>query len=423
MRDSVEYSGLWWLPKNPENKIHGKLIYNPTERTILSLDGAFNAKSRYGENFYEIILGVSSDGKKITLKNCLQTKKNIRHLPQRKEQYATSESAVSVFYVGCHFARKEDIKFTRLSVRYSQLEEWLGERPFDCKESKNEEGLSEHIWKFTMPKAKEIILDKCKITISYGFSMGFGVSITPEFEAHVGISVDVGDEMHIDDFFPIVYHIKNFLSLAVGDEVSILAIKGTNKNLKDCETIQLSYSEEIPKQRLFSSPFLPFQYNAISKRPEYFFQKWFNMVEKSKPTYDLYFGTVYNPHLYPTLTFLSFAQALESYHSRTFDGKTRKSLRTRIKELFRKYGKLFSVFIDNRNKFTRKVVDTRNYYTHYSKHLEKRATKVLDLPFLSDKLRLMLIVILLKEIGFDDDFTELVLRKYMRFTTVKSIYA
>jgi hypothetical protein len=241
MQDSVEYSGLWWLPKNPENKIHGKLSYNPREGTILSLDGALNAKPRNGEDFYEIVLGVMSDGKRITLKNCFQTEKHIRHLAKRKEQYMTSEFAVSVFYVGYHFAKKEDIKFTRLSVEYSQLEEWLDERPFHFEESKSEEGLSEHILKFTMPNVKEIILDKFKISIGYGFSTGTDWR-APEFEAHAGIWVDVSDEMHIDEFFPIVYHIRNFLSLATGNQIRITEIDGINKNMSDYKPIQIGIS-------------------------------------------------------------------------------------------------------------------------------------------------------------------------------------
>lgn len=372
----------------------------------------------------------------------------------------TSEFSVGVFYVGCHFTKREDIKFTRLSVRYSQLKEWLREGLFHYEESKNEEGLSEHVWKLTMPKVKEIFLDKSKISIGYGFATSFGGAWeTPKFEAHTGISIDVSDKMHIDDFFPIAYDLKNFLTLAMGDEVSILAIEGTNKSIKEYGTIQISYRKRISNQKLFSFPHVPFLYKSISERPDFYLQNWFNLIEKIKPTYDLFFGTVYNPHLYPTHTFLNLAQALESYHSRISDNEVmcdesfkellspilniiskipkpelrqhfksraefmnNKSLRTRIEELFEEYGELFMPFIDNKGKFIRKVVNTRNYYTHYGKHSEKRAAKVLELPFLSNKLRFMLIVIFLKEIGFDDKVTKQALRAYMQCTATRSIY-
>ena len=193
--------------------------------------------------------------------------------------------------------------------------------------------------------------------------------------------------------------------------------------MDDYERIQIFYREEISDEKLFPPAFFPFQYKSLSERPEFYLQNWFNLIEKFRPAYDLYFGTIYNPHLYLTHTFLSLAQAIESYHSKSrAEHMHRKTLRTRIEELFEKYGKLFTLFINNKDKFITKVVDTRNYYTHYDKHLEKRATKVLELPFLSDKLRLMLIAILLKEIGFDYRVAEQALRKYMRFTITRSIY-
>lgn len=176
------------------------------------------------------------------------------------------------------------------------------------------------------------------------------------------------------------------------------------------------------------------------------------MIENLTPIYDLFFGTMYNPHLYPNHMFLSLAQALESYHGRTFDsnimpnelfkeakahifeiinrvpGKyrqqlepkvafdiNRKTFRKRVKELFDKYGHLFGSFINDKNTFIAEVVDTRNYYTHYPPELEARAAKLKDLPFLSQSLRFILIVILLKEIGFSDRLTEQALTRYMRF--------
>jgi hypothetical protein len=73
MLDSFEYSGEWWLPENPEKKVHGKLNYNPRARSILILDGALSEKPEAG-TYYKIILGISSNGKKMTLRKCLLVK-------------------------------------------------------------------------------------------------------------------------------------------------------------------------------------------------------------------------------------------------------------------------------------------------------------------------------------------------------------
>jgi hypothetical protein len=462
MLESFEHSGIWWLPEKPEKKIHGKLSYDPRERPILSLDGAFyeNLWNPDERDFHEIILG-DCYGKKITLRSCFMTHCSIATVGDSSEKYVRSEFGVNAFYIGYHFNKKEDIKFTQLYVRYSDLEEWLGERPFRFDRGGNEEGLKEVTLRFAMPNMVEISLERFKIRIGYGVTTGGDWWRKPEFETNAWVSIDVSDEMHVDKFLSIAYHLKSFLTLATGNDVLILTVSGKKEKKDGTETVQIFYhkGERISAEKLFRHPFFPFGYKSISERPEFYLQNWFNIVENLEPTYDLFFGTIRFPYVYPRLTFLSLAQALESYHSRTSDNQVmtdesfrgllspildiirkipqsklrqhftsraehmhRKTLRMRINELFVKHDKLFSLFINNKNKFIEKVVNTRNYYTHYDKNSEKRAAKVLELPFLSDKLRFMLIVILLKEIGFDDKVTEQALREYMRFTTTRGIY-
>jgi len=452
MLDSSEYVGSWWLPENPENKVHGKLNYERGKRAILSLDGALheNLDDRDQGEFYGIILG-DSHGKRITLRNCIRTNLEMVRVHDSSEEYAKSEFDVFVFYIGHYFAKEEDIKFTILYVRYSELEEWLGERLFHSENGETEEGLYEHTVKFTQPKSKAILLDKFKISIEYGLSTARHANKT-EMKANAKMSIDAIDEIHIDQFFSAVHHMRNFLSLATGNAVSILSLTGENKEVDYYEPVQIFYREDLSNERLFSKPFFPFDYKSISERPEFYLQNWFNLVDNLKPTYDLYFGTIYNPYLYPTHEFLSLAQALESYCSKNVDndimpedlfeetlskmleivnvlprpyrqqirpkaqyGMNRKSLRTKLKELFQKHGNLFRSFIPDKNEFIGKVVDTRNYYTHYSPELEEKAVKIIDIPFLSQKLRYVLIAILLKEIGFDNGLIDHALRMYMRF--------
>ncbi|GEM_PF-2735144 len=39
MIDSFEIEGEWWLPDNVDNKVKGKVIYNPGQTPILELSG------------------------------------------------------------------------------------------------------------------------------------------------------------------------------------------------------------------------------------------------------------------------------------------------------------------------------------------------------------------------------------------------
>jgi hypothetical protein len=62
------YTGLWWLPENPDTKIFGTLRYKPGEYPILSLFGSYVGHIEYIKNrkeggFHEIILGIVDNKK------------------------------------------------------------------------------------------------------------------------------------------------------------------------------------------------------------------------------------------------------------------------------------------------------------------------------------------------------------------------
>ena len=75
LNEKLECKGYWWLPSKPENKIAGILTYTPNEKIKLELIGSFDSKhidilfcdKKTDEN---IIHGITSDSKKVTLINC-----------------------------------------------------------------------------------------------------------------------------------------------------------------------------------------------------------------------------------------------------------------------------------------------------------------------------------------------------------------
>jgi len=181
---------------------------------------------------------------------------------------------------------------------------------------------------------------------------------------------------------------------------------------------------------------------SIQDQIEIYFNNWISKAESLKPVYDLYFSTFYNPHLYLESQFLSLAQAIETYHRRRFGGKYQTdeqyrgdlyqrfvevippgldpgfkqalregklkfaneySLRKRLREImcqirsrlslgFIVSGDAVGIFIDN-------ICDTRNYLTHYDPELKARAAEGSDLVKLTQRLKAILGICLLEEMG------------------------
>ena len=115
MMDKFEYEGIWWLPDKPEKQVSGTLRFTPNEGAILDLIGSFKDTKEINKMLeLEIILGISSNGKNITLHKCFETKSNVS-VPG----LLTSSFYANEVFVGAHFQKSEDIKFRELSIRYS----------------------------------------------------------------------------------------------------------------------------------------------------------------------------------------------------------------------------------------------------------------------------------------------------------------
>jgi hypothetical protein len=448
--DSKKYSGLWWLPENPERKISGTLSYECGKGSILSLDGVFLDNT--ADEYHEIILG-DDRGNIITLISCLRTDFEIQRF-ENSEEFKHSEFHVSFFCIGFHFSRRKELKFKSMTVTYSHLREWLL-GVFDL--SRWDENEDEYILKVKKPPVKEIVLDKFGLSIR-GIVSSKHSLYDDSYERHASITIDMTDETPLEELFLTVHHLKNFLSLATGERISILTMNGEKSCLKPHKRIEIfspqTLGEKGSKDRFAFNP-VHIQYQTVSENLKFYLQNWFNMIERYEPMYELFFGTL-SEIVYPVQEFLSLAQALEAYCCRKFENRivsedlfhkqlprflkiidafpkkhrpefrskvefmNRKSLRKRTRELFKKYDSIFKIFIEKKEDFIQKLVDTRNYYTHYEPGKEK-PTEIMDIPFLTENLRFMLMVILFDEVGFEAKQIEQIIHRYCR-SRIKAIY-
>lgn len=113
-----------------EDKVPGILTFDPDDGATLDLLGSLKGLEDATDTFDpEIILGLSSNGRLITLKGCGRTKGTVRF----GSGFVTSSFAVNEVFVGEHFQRAEDVGFERLIVDYLHLEAWAGVSGFDIR--------------------------------------------------------------------------------------------------------------------------------------------------------------------------------------------------------------------------------------------------------------------------------------------------
>jgi hypothetical protein len=116
--EAIRYEGYWWLPGAGEHSVPGIVTFDPDKGTTLDLMGSLKGLEGIVDPIEpEIILGLSSDGKLLTLKDCAKTFGNLRF----GSGFSTSTFAANTVFVGEHFERPGEVGFERLIVEYLHL--------------------------------------------------------------------------------------------------------------------------------------------------------------------------------------------------------------------------------------------------------------------------------------------------------------
>jgi len=440
MIEGFEYKGQWWLPNKPEKAVSGTLRYSHNDGAVLELIGSFEDSGEMHKMPRPVvILGTSSEGKDISLHGCF--------LIQGRTSYpgfSTSSYFASTAFVGVHFPKIEDVRFRSINVRFSHFDEWANLSGFKIDHSKEEDV----VIRYKRP-------NDIRVDISGNYTIAITTRVTfPVFtlvqkkasvEQQTIARIETVHESSMENLLSIIQHLQNFLCLAVREPVYVLNMQG------ETETNKMTDMNYYPQVGIFyKSPYISeapesllgldmlFTYRDISTDFDVLLRHWFEKADVLKPICGLYFGTLYNPHLYLENQFLSLVQAAEAFHERICGGRylpdseykasvftllvnaipdikqdlkeslanrlrygNEYSLRTRLSELLDKCGEIVPQLLGNRKEFIDKVLDTRNYLTHYDQKLYKRAARGQDLLSLTKKLRILLEVYFVTQTGLD----------------------
>lgn len=336
--ERYECSGYWWMPDSSNNKVYGTLKFLPTEGYILKLMSFFNQGTSFEKNksfgksaeSTEIILGLNSEGKDITLHNCTIYKRDILF----EKDITILTYIVSFVFVGFHFEKKEDIRFKSVSVYYHLLNEWVGISGIKQNTELDSEGkLIELNYNYNP-------LDKIKVNLR-DFYLEIGWDLHSNFIPNTGelklkqttfVKIEPQSSASFDYFLTTCYNIQNFLSMGLRRATFPLIMEGKNENFyydlvlkkgKVYPNIKIFYSAlgENDNKNSISSDHMLFSYSDIGDHLENCLNNWFNKKENLEPVYRLYFGTMYNSSMFLQNKFLNLIQCLESYHRRIYGGK------------------------------------------------------------------------------------------------------
>jgi hypothetical protein len=440
--ENVKYSGLWWLPSNPDRKVAGTLTFSNLDGIELSLIGSLETSLVEGfGNVYHthpVILGLTADGKRITLGGCRAAGLSVGF-----PGFMTRGYRVRLCFVGGHLS-EEQLQFKKVIVRYSRLPDWV--RTSGLTVTKYEDDPHRLDLSYSLPDEVEAITDRGKVSIDFSFNTAGDPLDEVRLRQSVSLVIEADHEYDFGGLMVrFIRPFQNFLSLATARPNSILDVEVYSEHVRivtlggsvGSETpvhviFQQRHSEAKPDKTLIPDDML-FTLHDAGDNFQGMVGRWLGLSEELDSVCNLFFGVQYTPDMYPENQFLNIAQAVESYHRRRFNNhvlpkaehRARKReiistvdarhrewlegilaysneprLEHRVRELVASVHETLSPLIPVAEDFARRVKDTRNYYTHYDKRLTEKAAKGADLFWLTRQLSYLLQACMLNELGF-----------------------
>ena len=448
--DNFELKGIWWLPDKPDLRMSGILSFDNEKKIILELLGSFHEIKTFGVgNFFkpEIILGITDNGQVCTLFRNFETRNQLNFTGIQKSIIESK-----TLLIGKHFNTPDEICFSTFQANFTNLENWLVKKPFSMEipdKIKNSE------WKLTYKWPSEFVAKIGKfngvIESTHEFKTDGDLIRNALWKSKAYLKITPDNPKHFKWYWGVIYDLCNFLTLLIGETIYITQVKGFcedieiipgQKTKETKETIDLFFTQKKPSinegihRREMIIPF-----PRIAEKIDRVISLWFSKAQNLRSVYDLFFGTFYNPGMYLQFQFLSLMQAIESFHRVTKGGKYlsnedwrpyreklineisvelddghRESLKSRIKygneySLRKRLSELLqtldeetlSVLFPSSKYFTGVIVDTRNYLTHYDDELKDSSLKGADLYWANQRLRVFITILLLKEIGIEEN--------------------
>jgi len=310
MFEEQEYKGYWWLPEQPERRVPGQLVLRSYDKAYIELQGDLQQDKSWRDDFDPpILLGISSNGKRITLEKCLLTNRT-----DNFAGFTILRFFVHKVYVGVHFESQDDIKFKGIFARYVNLDDWANYRSFQVE---RESDPSRITIRYERPAPIAIEIEDYDIAVVAGYSMKNGKSeVSLAEKATIRISSRTS-EKRIDDFTMMVRKFQDLLGLAMGAPTFPVEVIGqTEASKRELKTGREVYNNiEVfypaigwmnePKEvnwfeMLFTLP-------DIQEELASLISNWLEKGNELTPVFDLYFSVLYNPHLYTESTFESHA--------------------------------------------------------------------------------------------------------------------
>jgi hypothetical protein len=440
---AFDCTGFWWLPENPDAPAAGTLRVSKSGDLRLSLIGTLG-EANGGEPFkrHRIILGSvdkSIEGNEVTLLGCVLAGTSMGSYVGGREEYRAGRG-----FFGEHFTTESDLQFRSVLLMLGGLSEWASSLSGLSKgetrlPTSNDIGTLVPLVSYLTPTPPSGRTADAEIILNYRVSTH---SRPQEFEAREEANVLLKFDQHkplheIEGRY--VSPLQNLMTFATDRPQPVEGISvWRGENLSDWEhnpEIRVVGSrvhpEDEPSKDVLSEEML-LTLADVELAP--FAEKWLRLAERYVDAFNIFFGAQYGPPAFIDMTFVLVAQSLSLFYARTDEGIKHKaeeaqhlrhvvralsgpdgewvighlgvsptaSFPSLLQQLIEKYGAVLDPLLAHRREaFINQAATTLRYIDKRDAEERSAAAHGSDLHWLIQKLRFLMKVCFLSELGFE----------------------
>lgn len=400
----------------------------------------------------KVIWGFTENGEEITILSYLLTNSRGSMPGFPGESYHIAQ-----FLVGKHIHELKELELESMNIDFTYMSQWLGMHTLHSMPIYEEMKHIGNQLQTRHPDNMNLVLPSIDAILENSgifnwYSDWFekaDISFTSLFKLTANTLKDF--VWYTDKMFSL----QKLLTLLTGNSIYVKSVsfKGVEEKemfLGKERTLKREYKwfydqiDEVKVKQKISRKDFTIQYPEIIELFPTIVNNWFEKEKNLDVVYDLYTNEFYRT-MHLTSTFLNFIQAIEVFHRRSYDGKiieeeTYNNFKKKMREFIEKEGpgelkpkllgslehgnersltyrlKALSKDLQPNTKsllfnseesfpyhFFKKIIDTRNYLTHYDPK-NKDVIETKDRYYAIQILRAFVTVLLFKELGMDEEF-------------------
>ncbi len=411
-----------------------------------------NALGRY-DKLYGVI-GQGLEGSYATLFDCVTESTTVNSSSVRSEKLRCSRAVI-----GDDLAPEEPLKFESLEYDFTYLDNWVGRSHITTEMPPGEK--KEASIRYNQPEPIEFPVDDFKIQIGFTANLVRSQSeATIREKSQIAIE-PIGEGFAEEASIRHLSPLQNLLTFATDtpNEVDRALLQGGRiswGNFDVPKRFSLYYTPVFrlrgPKKRLHSVDML-FSLEDVQAFRMNIFQNWYTFSRRHGSFVDTYFAHIYSPSRFISYRFRNVMMAFRLFCTPTFEfpERTKTFLRAideaaaahfdeterawlahalpigdevempfRLMRSLQKNGDVMSLLIDDFQEFVTLIYRTMKYVDRKTSEPTGPILQGADLHYAIEKVRWLIKLKVLRELGFDDEALKKIALRNKNFTFLRS---